>query len=163
MGVYMVVKFVKYFINTCHLSGCSILQGFFLMMLGSFPFMWSLLLLAFLYMSVIPLNRSCREAIWQKKTPLDMQGRVFTVQQSLSKFSLPLAAILAGPLNDFVFEPFMQGLGQDNWIRWWMGGGEGKGAALMFILLGLGNIISSMMGMFYQPLRDVGKEHVQAE
>jgi hypothetical protein len=48
------------------------------------------------------------QAVWQTRTPAELQGRIFTLQQSLSKMSLPLAALAAGPLNDLVFEPLMQ-------------------------------------------------------
>lgn len=99
-------------------------------------------------MLVVPLNRALRESIWQSKTPPEMQGRIFTLQQSIQKLSLPIAALLSGPINDLIFEPGMQEGGRfAETFVWLLGTGKGRGAALMLTAGGLMNV-ASVLGMW---------------
>lgn len=108
-------------------------------------------------MAVVPLNRALRESIWQSKTSPAMQGRVFALQQSIQKLSLPLAAVAAGPLCDAIFEPAMLPGGwlAETWIGGLLGTGKGRGAAAMLMLGGLGNVLSVVLGWNVKGLRDL--------
>jgi hypothetical protein len=93
---------------------------------------------AFLSSVVIALVNASNQAIWQTKTPPDVQGRVFAVRRLLAQISGPVALIITGPLADHVFEP---GLQPDGFLAGTFGGlvgtGAGSGMALMFVIAGI--------------------------
>ena len=85
-----------------------------------------------------------------------MQGRVFALQQSIQKLSLPIAAIAAGPLCDAIFEPAMQSGGSlSGSFGGWLGTGKGRGAALMLMIGGLANVASVLFMSLRPELRDL--------
>ena len=47
------------------------------------------------------------QTLWQTKIEPENQGRVFAAQQMFASLASPLAYILAGPLAENVFEPWM--------------------------------------------------------
>lgn len=135
--------------------GCVFLQGLLLLLLAV-PTLEVLLGVAFFYMGLVPLSRSCREAIWMEKVESSMQGRVFSLQYSLSKVALPLAAVLSGPLIDRVLQPLVDGnptvaalAGSDGTPR----GRSGRGSALMALILGAGNVAVAVAAFVYRPFR----------
>lgn len=133
---------------------CVVLQGAIMLFLTRPNLFWTLSV-SFAYMFLVPISRSCRESIWQRKVPANMQGRLFTLQQSLSKLSLPSAALAAGPLCDFFFEPLVK---RSTFFSWIAGGSQtGRGAALLAGVLGLLNMISGTKGLLFQPLTDLDR------
>lgn len=131
-------------------------QGALLVACGWQPNATIILSVAFLYMSIIPVVRSCREAIWLTKTPESMQGRVLALQRGIGQVALPLAAVIAGPLVDGVFEPAMQPDGALSPIFGpVIGSGPGRGAALLFVLTGLSNMLIALCGLNDPTLRNI--------
>jgi hypothetical protein len=59
---------------------CSAAQGVLLFMVGTYPSSVLILAVAFLYMSFIPAVRVCRQSIFQRETPVGLQGRIFAQQ-----------------------------------------------------------------------------------
>lgn len=128
---------------------CVLGQGLLLLFLVV-PRLPVIMAVAFGYMLLVPLSRSCREAIWMQKVPCDMQGRVFSLQHSIAKAALPVAAVLAGPLVDLILEPLVDGVptlaalaggAAPNAVG--PGGGKtrgGRGSALLALLLGVANV-----------------------
>ncbi|MBU6998000.1 MAG: MFS transporter [Theionarchaea archaeon] len=107
----------------------------------------------------LPIINGCSQAIWQVKTPPDVQGRVFSVRSMIAWSTTPLSYLLAGPLADQVFEPMMApggmlaaNLGQV------IGTGPGRGIGLMFIILGAVMMIVSFVSIMYSRLRHVEDE-----
>ncbi len=99
------------------------------------------LLIAFaapLYLCTIPIVSGSSTAILQARVPGDVLGRVFATASMLARLSAPLAYFLAGPLADRVFEPAMApgGALAGSFGRW-IGTGEGRGIALMFLFSGV--------------------------
>jgi len=133
--------------------GAFFCQGLLLAACGLRPNAAVILGVAFGYMAMIPVSRACRVAIWQCKTPAGMQGRVFALQKGLQQFSLPLAAILAGPLADAAEPLLMPDGALAASAGAWVGTGPGRGTALLFVLLGLGNALVAVAGACYEPLR----------
>jgi MFS transporter, DHA3 family, macrolide efflux protein len=99
------------------------------------------LLIAFvapLYLFTIPIVSGSSTAILQARVPSDVLGRVFATASMLARLSAPLAYFLAGPLADRVFEPAMApGGALAGSVGRWIGTGEGRGIALMFLISGL--------------------------
>ena len=74
-------------------------------------------------------------SILQAKIAPDLQGRVFAAFFQVANLMTPLAAVIAGPLADRVFEPARR---QPAWqsVGWLVGAGPGAGVGLMFVVAG---------------------------
>lgn len=92
----------------------------------------------FLMVFQVPIINGCSQAIWQTKTALEMQGRVFSARMVIAWSSAPLAAFLAGRLADRVFEPLfaVHGPISATWLGF-IGSGPGRGAAFLLMLNGI--------------------------
>jgi MFS transporter, DHA3 family, macrolide efflux protein len=139
---------------------CSmLLNGFSLMVAGSAPDIIVFGVGAFLYFLGIPFINGSVQVILQKKAPLNMQGKVFSLATAVSGLCLPLAFMIAGPLADQVFEPLMRTNGLlAGTIGRAIGTGSGRGIGLMFIILGGLNILVTIIAYQYAPLRLVESE-----
>ena len=86
-------------------------------------------------------------AIWQRKIPPDIQGRVFAVQGLITSLMLPIITVIAGPLADKFFEPALLSSGVlASTFGWLVGNSPGSGMSLMFVLgncVGLAVVIAS--------------------
>ncbi|MGF1488772.1 MAG: MFS transporter [Prochloraceae cyanobacterium] len=104
------------------------------------------------YLFAQPFIVSCNQAIWQSKVPLNLQGRVFALQQMLERSLSICAYIITGPLVELIFEPAMMenGILANTLIGRIMGTGEGRGIALLLISVGFLNIFAAFMA-FRQP------------
>ena len=74
-------------------------------------------------------------SILQAKIPPDLQGRVFAAYIQVAMLLTPLAALIAGPLADRVFEPARR---QPVWrsVSWLVGVGPGAGIGMLFVVGG---------------------------
>jgi MFS family permease len=75
-------------------------------------------------------------SIMQAKVAPDLQGRVFAAYGQMASLMAPIAALVAGPLADGVFEPARR---QPAWrsVGWLVGDGPGAGMGLVFVLAGV--------------------------
>lgn len=104
----------------------------------------------FLTFALRPLLSACSAAIWQRKVPPEMQGRVFAARSAVVQGALPVAYLLAGPLSDRLFEPLMaQGSLLAGLIGPLWGAGPGRGIALLIAVLG---ILILLLGGFTRAL-----------
>ncbi|MFP2958572.1 MFS transporter [Myxococcus sp. 1LA] len=93
---------------------------------------------AFVFMFTAPVAMGCSQAIWQSKVPPAIQGRVFATRRMLALVAPPIAALLAGPLTDKIFDPWMAADGAlANSVGQVLGTGPGRGIALLYVVLGL--------------------------
>ncbi|MDQ2809116.1 MAG: MFS transporter [Chloroflexota bacterium] len=60
--------------------------------------------MAFVLNAMTPLLNAHSQAIWQKQTPRELQGRVFSVRRVIAQFTFPLSVMLAG-LSGGIFDP----------------------------------------------------------
>lgn len=99
---------------------------------------WLVAVGAAIVMSLYPIANACSQTLWQTKLPLEIQGRVFGVRSFLQGIATPIAALVAGPLADHLFEPLLQtgGLLDGTQIAAFYGLGKGRGIALMITMLG---------------------------
>lgn len=143
---------------------CAALQGVFLSMCGLTQSSLVMLAISTMYMSLIPLNRACRESIWQRKVPADLQGRVFGLQRLIAEASVPLVALVSGPLVDNIFEPRMQPGGSlsKTLLGRAVGTGPGRGSAITFVVLGSFNVLAALIGLASPSLRNVESDLVDA-
>ena len=107
----------------------------------------------------IPIIESSSNAIWQTKVAPDVQGRVFAIRTMFAWSSRPLAYLVAGPLSDRIFEPLMSvdGLLAGSVGRV-IGTGTGRGIGLMFVVMGIFTMLTTIIAYQYDPLRLVENE-----
>lgn len=139
--------------------GGVLLSGVSMFVAGLLPSALLITIAAFFFAVGLPLVGASSQPIWQRKVPLDVQGRVFGVRLMIATAAMPLAYLVSGPLVDFVFEPLMAEEGAlAGSIGQWIGTGEGRGIGLLFMILGLLATLSVVVGYLYPRLRFVEDE-----
>lgn len=126
--------------------GAGGLSGIFLFITGLRPSLTLIGLGLFGGFFCYPLLNASSQALWQSKVAPDVQGRVFAIRRLVSWSTQPLALIVAGPLVDRVFDPFMKtpsALAVT--IGRLIGVGPGRGIGLLFLLLGMGLVVAALM------------------
>jgi MFS transporter, DHA3 family, macrolide efflux protein len=110
----------------------------------------------FVHFFTFAFSATASTTLWQRKVPNALHGRVFTLQRMVNWLALPLMLLLAGPLVDNIFEPFMQS-GSDlaNQIGTVIGEGNGRGIALIMVISGTMNVLLAIITMSYKPLREL--------
>jgi hypothetical protein len=107
-------------------------------LMGLRPAAWLIALGAFTAHLAIAIIFASNQALWQSKVAADVQGRVFATQQMVAQASMPLAFLVAGPLADYLFNPWLISGGVlTNSIGPFIGIGPGRGIALLFVVMGL--------------------------
>lgn len=101
--------------------------------LGQELVVWSIS--GFFALFFISVCNASNQAIWQAKTPADVQGRVFAARRFTGQLSIPLTSLIAGPLSDRFFEPAMSVGGSLVPIFGGLvGSGPGAGMSLLIFL-----------------------------
>lgn len=140
--------------------GVITLQSLILFLGGVQPSIPLIALAAFLFMLVIPFALASTNTILQSKVASAVQGRVFAVSGMIAAGSLPLAALLAGPLADKVFGPMLLPGGKlaDTVVGHALGVAPGRGVGLMFICLGALCLLAVGIALFNPRLRNLETE-----
>jgi DHA3 family macrolide efflux protein-like MFS transporter len=100
----------------------------------------------FLMLLFTPLTGACSQAIWLSKTPRHMMGRVFAIRRMLALSTMPIAALMCGPLADRVFNPLLvPGGALEHGVGRVLGVGPGRGIALLFVLVGAFVIVATAL------------------
>jgi MFS family permease len=134
-------------------------QGAILLLGGLRPSLALVAGAAFAFMIGGPFIYGCSQAIWQSKVAPALQGRVFAMGQVVGSCSIPLAFLLAGPLADRVFEPLLAASGPlAGSVGRVIGVGPGRGIGLMFMLLGVGMVLVTLLALGSPRLRRVEEE-----
>jgi len=125
---------------------CAILYSVGLSLTGLRPSARLVTVGLFLSAMQIPLMNGCSQAIWQSKTALEMQGRVFGTRIMIAWLSNPLVYFVAGALADHVLEPLLAVHGplSQSWISA-IGTGPGRGVALFLIFNGAVMLVGVVM------------------
>ncbi|MDH3307445.1 MAG: MFS transporter [Acidimicrobiia bacterium] len=107
---------------------------------------------SFVVLVAISIVNGTFQAFWQIKVPPELQGRVFSTRRMLATLATPASYLLAGPVADNIFEPAMApgGALADTWIGDVLGVGPGRGIGLIFVLVGLGAIVT-VLSMYAHP------------
>ncbi|MCE9667442.1 MFS transporter [Myxococcus stipitatus] len=114
---------------------------------------------AFVFMFCVPVIAGCSHAIWQSKVPVGLQGRVFAVRRMVALSAPPLAALLAGPLADKLFEPWMSTDGAlASSAGRILGTGPGRGIALLYVTLGVLSAINVLVAWLSPRVRNVEED-----
>lgn len=127
------------------LLGFGLIYAFGLILSGLRPSPILVSVAIFITLFQVPVINACSQAIWQRKTALDVQGRIFAARMMIVSASAPAAFFLAAPLADHVFEPLLMSGGKlaHTWISS-IGTGPGRGIALVLVLNGLAALLISL-------------------
>lgn len=136
-----------------------LLSGVCFMLMGLKPEIWLIAIGAFGAHITIAIVFGSNQALWQTKVEPENQGRVFAAQQMFASVAAPLAYLLAGPMAEKIFEPWMvSGSTLSQNLNMLLGSGSGRGIGLMFVLMGLAKIIVSGIGYLDPRVRYIEDE-----
>ncbi|HSK77090.1 MAG TPA: MFS transporter [Thermoanaerobaculia bacterium] len=135
-------------------------QGCVLFLGGVEPSIPLIAMAAFGFMFTSPILGGCNQAILQSKVAPEIQGRVFGMAAFIVACTIPLAAALAGPLVDRVFQPLLSpgGALADTFVGSLIGVGPGRGVGLLFVVLGVLVLIIVSLAFLNPRLRRVETE-----
>jgi len=103
-----------------------------------------------------PLCNASNQAIWQAKTPQDLQGRVFSARRLIAWIPTPISPLIGGLLADYVLEPAMRTQsGLANLFGGLVGTGVGTGMGLLMVVCGVLATISGLSGYLVPQIRNV--------
>lgn len=110
----------------------------FLLAFGRTPLIWGIG--GFLGWIAIPLMNTNLDVILRLRIPEQMQGRIYSVRNSLQFFTIPVGYFLGGFLVDRFFEPVMALQEKESVLVKMFGYGKGSGAALLFFVIAFAGI-----------------------
>jgi MFS family permease len=135
------------------------MAGLAIMAIGLFQSVPLIALATFFYFLPFPLVNGSDQAIWQRKVPPEVQGRVFSIRRMLARSMIPLAYLTAGPLSDRVFKPLLSvdgslaaSLGQ------FFGVGPSRGMGLLIFLMGAFIVVLTLMTALNPRVRNMEEE-----
>lgn len=102
----------------------------------------------------IPLMSANYDVIFRSNVPKEMQGRVYSVRNTLQFFTIPLGYFSGGFLVDKVFEPLMAAADSNLLINIF-GTGKGSGAAIMFFIIGVSGVLWCLIFRRVKALREL--------
>ena len=114
-----------------------------------------------LYMILIPAIEASEQTVIQKVVPFRTQGRVFGFAQAFESAAGPITAFLIAPIAQFLIIPYMDsGAGQQA-FGWLLGGGVGRGIALVFLVAGLVMVIVAVLAFFTRSYRHISALYLE--
>ena len=127
--------------------------------LGLRPSLPLIFVAAFVMNFCLPFMNVCTQAIWQRKTPVSIQGRVFAVRRLAVVSVMPISFLSAGPIAERILEPLINGTGWlQPYLRVLAGSGPGRGFALTIIAAGLITLLVQIALQLYPRLKNVESE-----
>ncbi len=137
--------------------GLSYLLGDIFLGLGRSQTVWYVA--AFLSSFLLPVARSAQNTLWQCKIEPQVQGRVFSMRDTLQMAAAPLGFVAGGLMADYVFEPGMAvGGSMEKAFGWMVGSGPGAGMALMFFLNGILGVLICASGIVLKDIRNLERD-----
>lgn len=102
------------------------------------------------FIFMVGLNR----VIWQVKAAPDVLGRIFSLRVALGVGAQSLGVLIAGQLAETVFEPLlMDGGALAGSVGTVIGVGDGRGMALMFVLVGIALVVVAVVSALASSVR----------
>jgi len=133
----------------------SVITEYTLLAFGSNVWVWSLA--GFLGWIVIPPMNANMDVVLRERIPVEMQGRIYSVRDSLQFCMIPLGYFFGGFAVDCIFEPFMSKQ-SGNILTALFGEGKGSGAAMLFFALALAGALICLLFGRSKHLREIEKD-----
>lgn len=93
----------------------------------------------------IPIMSANMDVLFRNYIPIELQGRVYSIRNTLQFFTIPIGYFFGGILVDYIFEPFMMLQKPDSLLLTIFGSGKGSGAAFLFFILGFIGVITCLL------------------
>lgn len=116
----------------------------------------------FIWLFLGPYAEAAEHTTLQRVVPIERQGRVFGLAQSVEQAASPLTAFLIGPLTQFVFIPFMTTGAGAAAIGSWYGTGPERGIALVFSIAGIAGVIVTVLAFRSRYYRQLSAAYARA-
>jgi len=128
--------------------GFNILMGISYIVMSLYPNPVFPIVGGFLYgLSLVLINTHWQSLI-QVKVGVELQGRVFSINELFARISVPFGIFLGGLLSEKVFEPFMMsGNNIAHTVNNIIGNGPGRGIAILLIFAGIVRALLGVIGM----------------
>jgi DHA3 family macrolide efflux protein-like MFS transporter len=128
-------------------------------LVGVRPNIWLVGAGVLLWYVAVPIINASSQAIWQSKTPHDVQGRVFAVRRMIAQFTVPIGDFSAGPLADKIFNPaMMPGGALAGSAGRVIGVGPGRGIAMMLMTMAIVPALTALVGILNPRIRNIETE-----
>ena len=133
------------------------LSGLWIALAGLRPSTFQIGIATLLFFLSAPFINGLTQVILQKKVVPKVQGRVFALTGAITGAALPLAAIIAAPLADNIFEPLMafEGPWSKTLIGQIIGSGPGRGIGLLFVIMGCLTVLVTLIGLNFPSIREL--------
>lgn len=93
-----------------------------------------------------PVYQTYQTVILRERVPVDMQGRIFSLQGMITQMMAPAGYLCGALLADYIFEPFMAEEGKlQRLCELIVGTGKGSGIGLIFVAAGFAGIAILMV------------------
>lgn len=138
--------------------GSVTLQGFFLLLGGLKHSLVLAALGGFGYLFAYPVSISCMQTIWQSQVNVELQGRIFGMKRMVEHFPSVIAYLSMGAIAENLFEPLLAADGSlAGTVGLLIGTGRGRGIGLLFVLLGILNLVA--IALMLGRLKDYDKSY----
>ncbi len=137
------MKPVKNKVKLIYLTTAAVFSGNVIQSLTLRPWLWCVA--AFGSYAMAAVMNANWTAYMREQVPLELQGRVFSAEDTLKNCSIPLGLFLGGILADHVFEPFMAADSSLQRLLFPLfGEGKGAGIAVIFFCVGILGMVLSL-------------------
>lgn len=92
------------------------------------------------------------QSIWQTKTPILLQGRVFSARKIIAQISGPITMGISGPLVDYVLFPIVK---NNPFLPMWLGTGKANALALSILFGGTLSLTTVIVAMTNKKIRQI--------
>jgi len=133
------------------------LSGVCIAIAGLRPSIIQIAIATLFFFLITPFISGSVQVILQTKVAESVQGRVFALTGAIWVTAVPLSAIIAGPLADYVFEPLMSfdGPWSGLLLGQIIGSGPGRGIGLLFVIIGCFILVTALISSQYPAIRDL--------
>lgn len=120
------------------LSAGLFVAGIFFSLIGVSTNIYVIAAAGFLFFATLPFVNTSADVLIRTNIPNEAQGRAWGMIGVVSQFGYIAAYASAGLLSDYVFNPLMvEGGGLASTVGKWIGSGQGRGIALLFVVSGI--------------------------
>ncbi len=136
--------------------GAALFMGFGMSILPISTNLYVIALGAFMVSTGLPISLACNQAIIQQKVDSQYIGRVDGLGMLFINLAMPIGFLVAGPLAQYVFEPWMmESTTQNRWLVSIYGAGTGRGIALMVSSVALVLVMVVFLALMNSKIRRI--------
>jgi DHA3 family macrolide efflux protein-like MFS transporter len=92
------------------------------------------------------------QSIWQTKTPILLQGRVFSARKIIAQISGPITMGISGPLVDYVLYPRLK---NNPILPLWLGTGKANALAISILFGGILSLTTVIVAITNKKIRNI--------